>query len=194
MDAKEPRLSEAKQKLLEIQRRRGGFAASPSASAELKCRAQEIPAPLSLAQEQVWRLDQTAGKLAPLHNESITIHRHGPCNPLALEKSLAEIVRRHEIWRTTFETVAGRLVQMVHPAPATFQLPLSDLRALPAGEREKKALDLATQEARQPFDLQRGPLFRTRLITLDDAQHRLYLTAHRALLTGSLSSIFFPSS
>ncbi len=192
LDAKEPRLSEAKQKLLEIQRRRGSFAPTPSAPSELKCRASEIPAPLSLAQEQVWRLDQAAGKLAPLHNESITIHRHGPCNSVALEKSLAEIVRRHEIWRTTFETVDGRLVQMVHPAPATFQLTATDLRALPAGERENEAVDLATQDARQPFDLQRGPLFRARLVTLDDAEHRLYLTAHQSIVDGITVFDIFP--
>src|SRR5215475_9253623 len=98
---KESRLSEAKQKLLELQRR-GSFAPTASAATEAKSRTLEIPAPLALAQEQVWRLDQTAGKLAPLHNESITIHRHGACSVAALEASLAEIVRRHEIWRTTF--------------------------------------------------------------------------------------------
>jgi hypothetical protein len=75
---KETHLSEAKQNLLEIQRRQGGFAPAPSSACELRCRGQELPAPLSLAQEQVWRLDQTAGKLAPLHNEFMTIYRRGP--------------------------------------------------------------------------------------------------------------------
>lgn len=189
---KEPRLSEAKQRLLEIQRR-GGLAPTASAASELKRRARENPAPLSLAQEQVWRLDQTAGKLAPLHNESITIHRRGPCDPAALERSLAEIVRRHEIWRTTFEEVAGQPVQIVHPAPESFKLPVADLRTLPEGEREKRASDLATGDARKPFDLNHGPLFRARLITLDDAEHRLYLTAHQSIVDGITVFDVFPS-
>jgi surfactin family lipopeptide synthetase A len=56
---------------------------------------------------------------------------------------------------------------------------VADLRPLPRGAREKNALNLATQDARTPFDLKQGPLFRARLITLDDAEHRLYLIAER---------------
>lgn len=186
---REPRLSEAKQKLLEIQRQRS-LVPTASATSELK---RETPAPLSLAQEQVWRLDQRAGQLAPLHNESITIHRHGPCDPAVLEDALAEIVRRHEIWRTTFEERAGQPVQIVHPAPTAFKLPVSDLRALPEGEREKKARDLAARDASKPFDLSHGPLFRLRFITLDDDEHRLYLTAHQGIVDGITVFDIFPS-
>ncbi|HZZ15201.1 MAG TPA: condensation domain-containing protein, partial [Candidatus Sulfotelmatobacter sp.] len=157
----------------------------------MKCCPEEIPAPLSREQEQVWRLDQTAGKQSPLHNESITIHRHGPCDPILVERSLAEIIRRHEIWRTTFEVVEGRPVQVVHP-PTPFTLPVTDLRSLPRSEREKKAVDLATQDARQPFDLKQGPLLRARLITLDDAEHRLYLTAHQIIVDGITVFDLFP--
>jgi Condensation domain len=189
---KEPRLSEAKQKLLEIQRR-GGRIPAAATTLEVKRQARETPAPLSLAQEQVWRLDQTAGKLAPLHNESVTIHRHGVCDTAALEASLAEIVRRHEIWRTTFDIIAGLPVQIVHDAPATFTLPVTDLRTLPKADREKKALDFATQDASQPFDLKRGPLFRVRLVTLDDAEHHLYLTAHQSIVDGITVFDIFPS-
>ena len=190
--SKEAHLSEAKQRLLDIQRR-GGLIATASTTSELKRRAGEIPAPLSLAQEQVWRLDQTAGKLAPLHNESITIHRRGSCDPAALERSLAEIIRRHEIWRTTYDAVEGQPVQIVHPAPATFELPVADLRTLPESDREKKALDLATEDARKPFDLKHGSLFRSRLVTLDDAEHRLYLTAHQSIVDGITVFDIFPS-
>jgi Condensation domain len=189
---KEPSLSEAKQKLLEIQRRGGRIPAAATVP-EVKRRTLKTPVPLSLAQEQVWRLDQTAGKLAPLHNESITIHRHGPCDTAAMEASLAEIVRRHEIWRTTFEAMAGQPVQIVHAAPATSKLPVADLRTLPEADREKKALELASQDASKPFDLNHGPLFRTRLVTLDDAVHRLYLTAHQSIVDGITVFDIFPS-
>src|SRR5208283_474868 len=169
----EPHLSDAKRRLLE--RQRWGDRVSPPS----RQRPRKGPAPLAFAQEQVWRLDQTATKLAPLHNESITLHRHGPCNPEALGKSLAEIIRRHEIWRTTFELVEGQPVQIVHP-PAVFKLPVADLRTLPENQRERAALDLATREARLRFDIDHWPLFRATLVTLDDAEHRLFLTAHQS--------------
>ena len=188
---KEPRLSEAKQKLLELQRRGGSPASQTLGESELKRQPRETPAPLSLAQEQVWRLDQTAGKLVPLHNESITIHRRGACDSALLERSLTEIIRRHEIWRTTFETAAGRPVQIIHPA-ARFTLPVSDLRTLPQSDREKKALDLANEDARERFDLKRGPLWRARLITLGEGEHRLYLTAHQSIVDGITVFDVFP--
>jgi hypothetical protein len=192
--ANEPRLSEAKQRLLELQTRRANSPAEPAAS-ELSRHPRETPALLSPAQEQVWRLDQTAGKLAPLHNESITIHRRGPCDPAIMARSLAEIIRRHEIWRTTFEAAsgdqAGHPVQIVHP-PAPFPLLVSDLSALPQTERETQALALATADARQPFDLQTGPLLRARLVTLGDAEHRLYLTAHQTIVDGITVFHIFP--
>src|SRR5579863_9883387 len=104
---KEPLLSEAKRKLLELQMRRAATTPTEFDSTAEVLPPRESPVPLSLAQEEVWRLDQTAGKIAPLHNESITIHRRGTCDPATLQKSLTEIIRRHEIWRTTFEVSAG---------------------------------------------------------------------------------------
>jgi hypothetical protein len=190
---KEPRLSEAKRKLLELQMRRGVASLAASITSELKVHPRENPAPLSFVQEQVWRLDQTAGKLAPLHNESITIHRRGACDPAILERSLVEIVRRHEIWRTTFEQRAGQPIQIVHPAPTSFALPVSDLRQLPESDREKKALDLANEDARKPFDLKQGPLVRARVITLSDDEHCLYLTAHQSIVDGITVFDVFPS-
>jgi len=173
--------------------RRGDLISTPPAGNEPQRPPRESPVPLAFAQEQVWHLDQIAGKLAPLHNESITLHRHGPCDAGALERSLAEIVRRHEIWRTTFELANGEPVQMVHPAPITFKLPVVDLRTLPENEREKAALDLAAREARLGFDLDRWPLFRATLVTLDDAEHRLFLTAHQSIVDGITVFDLFPS-
>jgi hypothetical protein len=70
----------------------------------------ESPAPLSVSQEDIWRLSQESG-LPPLFNESVTIHRHGQLQVSVLEKALGEIVRRHEAWRATFEVLDGKPVQ-----------------------------------------------------------------------------------
>jgi hypothetical protein len=190
----EARLAQATGKLLLETQKRSVLTPAPSAVSRFNRSSEGVdPLPLSFSQEQVWRLDQTAGKLAPLHNESITIHRHGPCDILTLERSLAEIIRRHEIWRTTYGVVQGQPVQIVHAAPAVCKLPFSDLRTLPEGEREQKALELATRDAAQPFDLQRGPLLRGRLVTLDDTEHRFYLTAHQSIIDGVIVFYLFPT-
>jgi Condensation domain len=186
---REPQLSEAKQKLLEIQKRTG--LVRPGATPEVNRRTREAPTPLSLAQEQVWRLDQIAAKLAPLHHESITIHRNGACDPAMAEACLVEIVRRHEIWRTTFEVANGKPIQVVH-ANCKLRLAMTDLRNVSTSDRDAKALQLATQDAIEPFDLSRGPLFRARLVTLDDNHHRLYLTAHQLLVDGITVFDVFP--
>jgi surfactin family lipopeptide synthetase A len=186
----EPLLSEAKRKLLELQMRRAATAAPLDTPAQLP--AREHPLPLSLAQEEVWRLDQTAGKLTPLHNESITIYREGPCDPELVRRSLTEILRRHEIWRTTYAETNGRLAQIIHPAPESFPLAVSDLRNLSASERDPESMALATKDARTPFDLERGPLVRAQLITLRDNEHRICVTAHQSVVDGITVFDIFP--
>lgn len=191
-----PRLSEAKRKLLELQRRGKDLSDPASANSQktslLKPRVRKETAPLSFAQEQVWRLDQKLGH-SPLHNESITIHRRGGCNLSVLQRSLGEIVRRHEMWRTTFDERDGRPVQIVHPARESFDLAVNDLRSVPEVEREKKAIEAATDDARQPFDLKQGPLLRARVVTLSDNEHRLYLTAHQSIVDGITVFDIFPA-
>ncbi len=94
--SKEAHLSDTKQRLLEVQKRSALTPltpAGPGASSGKSRTIPEGPLPLSFSQEQVWRLDQTAARLAPLHNESITIYRHGLCDIPTLERSLAEIIR-----------------------------------------------------------------------------------------------------
>ena len=183
-------LSAAKQKLLQLQKR--GTLTAPSQPVTRR-RAPGEPVPLSFSQEQVWRLQQAVGVQSPLYNESITIHRHGVCDVHAIEASLAEIIRRHEIWRTTFELVAEEPVQIVRPAPTTFNLPVDDLRVYRLHEREARALSLATDDARHPFDLSHGPLLRARLVTVSGAEHRLYLTAHQIVIDGITVFDVFPS-
>jgi len=189
--ANEPLLSEAKRKLLEQMRRTG--AGAPSAATGVQLPARQHPLPLSLAQEEVWRLDQKAGQLTPLHNESITLHRHGLCDPEFVRQSLTEIVRRHEIWRTTYSESNGGLAQVIHPAPESFPLALSDLRNLPEGERDKAATALATEDATLLFDLGQGPLVRARLVTLRDNEHRIYVTAHQSVVDGITVFDIFPT-
>jgi hypothetical protein len=175
-------LSDTKRLLLE-RYLRGELAQSRRDLDAITPRPSGKPAPLSLTQEQVWLRAQATTGMPPLYNESITIHYVGSLDVAALERSVTEIVRRHEIWRTTFDSVGGQPVQIIQPA-STITLPVMDLRTLPESEREAEALRLATSEARRPFDLKHGPLVRATLLRMSDSYYRLYMIVHQIILDG----------
>src|SRR5262249_3800256 len=132
-------------------------------------RLEQGPAPLSHGEQQVWLHSQLAGDL-PLYNEAMTLHWHGSLDASALEQSLGEIVRRHAILRTTFHAIDGQPVQEVHAPSRSFNLRQVDLREGSPAERNRKAIELASRDAKHPFDLAQGPLFRALLVRLDDAE------------------------
>ncbi len=114
----------------------------------------------------------------------ITIHRKGTSDAAVIERSLLEIIRRHEIWRTTFEEVNGRPVQVVHPAPGDLHVPLLDLTGFSKSEQEGRVLRSVAELTERPFDLRRGPLLRFLLIRLTESSHRLVLIAHQSIVDG----------
>jgi amino acid adenylation domain-containing protein len=182
-------LSEAKRKLLENYLKGKAHQAAPTASIQRRTGAG--PAPLSYGQQQVWLHTQIAAGI-PIYNEPVTVHRNGPLDVGSLERSLSEILRRHEAWRTSFQVVSGELMQIVHPPPA-ITLPVADLSAVPPAEREPEALRLAAEEARRPFDLTRAPLVRFKLIRLSALEHRLLVTLHHLVFDGvSVYQVFLP--
>lgn len=154
-------------------------------------RPDDAPAPLSHGQEQLWLLSQMLPK-ATVYNECVTIHLPGALNAAAFEKSFNEILRRHEVWRTSFPVVHGRPIQQIHPPPHV-ALPVVDLRLLPVADREPAALRLASEEAVQPFDMANGPLLRATLVQLGDSEHRLFLTLHHIIFDGvAMYQVFLP--
>ncbi|HEX2091396.1 MAG TPA: amino acid adenylation domain-containing protein, partial [Longimicrobiaceae bacterium] len=137
---------------------------------------RDRPLPLSFSQERLWFLD----RLEPVnayYNIATAVRLRGPLDAGLLERSLGEVVRRHESLRTVFGTVGEEAVQVVVP-PAGFVLPVQDLAALPEDGREETMLRLVREEARGPFDLERGPLLRARLLRLAAGEHVLHLTLH----------------
>ena len=144
--------------------------------------ARDGDLPLSFAQQRLWFIDQLApGKSA--YNIPAAIRLKGPLNVVALERSLNEIVKRHEALRTTFAMVDGGPVQVIAPT-LTMALPVVDLRELSGDEREIEVQRLAAEEARLPFDLARGPLLRIKLLRLGDEEHVGLLTMHHIVSDG----------
>ncbi len=178
-------LSEAKRRLLERYLR--GEAPEPQTAAA----ADETgPIPASWGQRQVWLHSQLAD--LPIYNEPVTIHRRGFLDRSALSRSFAEIVRRHEAWRTGFAGDATALFQVVHP-PFCPAIDFADLRGEPPEVREGRALSIAAADARRPFDLAAPPLFRATLVRIGDDEHRLYLTLHHIIFDGvSIYRVFLP--
>jgi amino acid adenylation domain-containing protein len=144
--------------------------------------------PLSFAQQRLWFLDQFEPG-SPLYNIHTAVSINGPLNVTVLEQSLGEILRRHEILRTTFNIVGGQVVQTIHPT-SEWRLTVIDLRENGASERDYKAAKLATEEAQQPFDLAVGPLVRTKLLRLGEEDYRLLLTMHHIVSDGWSMGIF----
>src|SRR5438445_6805761 len=125
--------------------------------------------PTSYAQQRLWFLDQLVPGSA-FYNIPAAVSLPFEINVVALEKSLNEIVRRHESLRTTFAMERGLPVQIVWPH-LEVSVPVVELRNLPEAEGEATILRLAMEEARLPFNLVSGPLIRTRLLHLGPADY-----------------------
>ena len=164
--------------------------ARPAADDALAPRDRLTPAPLSFAQERLWFLD----RLEPgstLYNVPAALELRGALDAEALERSLAEVVRRHEALRTRFPLVRGEAVQAVAPPPA--HLPLPRVRAAGAdrGARRADALRRVEAEAWRPFDLAEGPLFRTLLVRVDGDEHLLLVAMHHTVSDGWSMGVLF---
>ncbi|HEU4767477.1 MAG TPA: condensation domain-containing protein, partial [Pyrinomonadaceae bacterium] len=136
--------------------------------------------PLSFAQERLWFLDQLEPGGAA-YNMPGAVWLEGDLNVDALERSLNEIVRRHEVLRTTFRAERGRPMQVIAPS-LHIALPLVDLTSFK--EPETEARRLAREEAGQPFDLAYGPLVRAVLLRLSGERHLLLVTLHHIVADG----------
>jgi len=148
---------------------------------------------LGLAQEQVWRRSLRAADKPPLYNETITVYRRGPLEVIVLEQCFAEILRRHEAWRSSFNLGSSQPVQVIHPAPLAVKIPVVDLRDLPGKEREAEATSLASEQAQQPFDPLQGPLLRPLLLKMDDTSYRFIVIAHQCIVDGVSVYQVFPT-
>ena len=135
--------------------------------------------PLSYAQRRLWFLDQMEPG-SSIYNIFHSLVLDGPVDTALVERSLNEIVQRHESLRTTFATHAGEPVQVIAPK-LTLPLQVFDLRRLPPAGREASAARIAREEARRPFDLARGPLLRATLLRADDAADTLLLSMHHII-------------
>jgi amino acid adenylation domain-containing protein len=151
-------------------------------------RTESGPAPLSFAQQRIWFLDQLEPE-NPLYNIHTGVELLGPLNVPVLQRSIAEILRRHEALRTTFTVIDDRPVQVINKN-AIFKLPVNDLQELDESQRPSKVSAWAEEDARRRFDLTKGPLLRANLLRLGETEHVLLLTIHHIISDGWSVGVF----
>jgi amino acid adenylation domain-containing protein/non-ribosomal peptide synthase protein (TIGR01720 family) len=178
-------LNPAQRDLLELLRKKSGPRKPPA----LVARSGAGPWPLSMDQERLWFLFQLT-PTDPSYNIGMVNRLRGALAPAVLARSLDDVVRRHEAWRTTFPSADGRPVQVVAP-PAPLPLPLIDLSGLPESFRKAEAWRVETEAALQPFDLACGPLVRALLLRHAADVHDLSLRGHHIVTDGVSFGLFW---
>jgi amino acid adenylation domain-containing protein len=137
----------------------------------------------SFAQQRLWFLDSLAPG-NPYYNVLTALRLTGSLNFTALTQTFNELVRRHEILRTTFVMVEGQPVQVIAPS-LIIPIRVIDLRnQFESQERETQARRLLSKEAQRSFNLTTGPLLRLTLLQLDEAEYVLLLNIHHIVADG----------
>src|SRR5689334_13550350 len=148
--------------------------------------SRDEPLPLSYAQERLWIFDRLNPN-SPVYNVSGGVHLKGHLDLSALERSVNEIVKRHEVLRTNFMIVDGQPRQNVLP-DLQLEIPVIDLSKAATVDREEEVQrlveKLAAEEVRQPFDLSSGPLLRMKILKLSEAEHVLLVNTHHIVSDG----------
>jgi amino acid adenylation domain-containing protein len=165
---------------------------SGAPSAVLAKRSPAEPASLSFSQERLWFLEQLEGASATYNICSATRFR-GMLRCSCLEQALAEIVRRHELLRTTFPRLEAANQQPIQKISefSEFQLEVGDLSSEIETQKEGAAREIMNKIAAQPMSLAKGPLFRAHLIRLDPENHILLVVMHHIVSDGWSFDVFF---
>jgi amino acid adenylation domain-containing protein len=144
--------------------------------------------PLSFAQQRLWFFSELEPN-SSAYNIPTAVRLTGKLNIAALSKSVAEILQRHEVLRTTFTVVDGEAIQVIGKGEH-FTFPVIDLQALAEEQKHQEVLNLASLEAQKPFDLVKAPLIRASLLQLSQTDHVVLLTMHHIVSDGWSTGIF----
>lgn len=182
------KLSEKKRMLLERLLLEEGIDTRNIAADPIPQREDRNFIPLSYTQERLWFVHQLEPD-EPVYNMPAALRFKGRLHVTALERSLNEIVRRHEALRTVFQVIDGQAVQVIVPEQP-LQLSVETLHTLPEDRREEELQRLMEESARHPFSLEKGPLIRTKLVQVDEQEYLLLLTIHHIIFDGWSIGVF----
>ncbi|QDL09667.1 non-ribosomal peptide synthetase [Brasilonema octagenarum UFV-E1] len=143
---------------------------------------------VSFAQERVYFIEQLAPSMTAYQFQE-SLRFQGDLNIPILEQSLSEILRRHEIFRTTFPAVEGKLVQVIHP-PQPVKLEVIDLQSVSKSEQEAEVQRLTDIAVQKPFKISELPLIRWTLLKLNHQEHVLVHVEHHMVHDGWSFNLF----
>jgi alpha-ketoglutarate-dependent taurine dioxygenase len=132
--------------------------------------------PLSFAQHRIWFAEQLQSG-SSIYNLTAGVELKGALAVIVLEQSFNEIIRRHEMLRSTFVTIEGNPAQIVNPSQP-MSLPLVDLSGLSRQQQQEQASRLSDEAGQRPFILSQGPLMRLFLLRLDESEHLAAVVMH----------------
>lgn len=144
--------------------------------------AREAEMPCSYAQERLWFLSALEGESAT-YNMPGALRLTGTLDVAALDSSLREIVRRHEVLRTRLVERGGRVVQIIEDGAGP-GLPLVDLSGRPDADREAESRQWVQDFVTQPFDLARELPVRFALLRHRATEHVLLIVMHHVAADG----------
>jgi acyl carrier protein len=136
-------------------------------------------APVSSAQELFWRMDDLLSG-ADFLNLPYGYRLSGRLNEAALRRAIESITARHGVLRTVFKARRGGLVQAVRRRPR-LRFKRFDLAAAPEAKRQAALERISRDDAREIFDLEKGPPFRVTLLRLAAEEHILLVTMHHII-------------
>ncbi|PMB52382.1 non-ribosomal peptide synthetase [Fischerella thermalis CCMEE 5201] len=149
-------------------------------SIEPIARSQQLP--ISFAQQRLWFLAQLEPD-SPFYNMPAAVQLQGKLNVKALEQSFNEIISRHEVLRTNFQTREGQAVAIVSiEKPLT--LSIIDISELASNQQQTEVRQQSLQEAQRTFDLNSDLLLRVKLLRLGEEEYLLLLTIHHIAFDG----------
>ncbi|MEG4144509.1 amino acid adenylation domain-containing protein [Microcoleus sp. Pol12B5] len=144
--------------------------------------------PLSFAQQRLWFFEQlTPGNFT--YHIVAGVRLTGTLDARSLDRSLNELVKRHEVLRTAFKTINGQPVQAI-ASNLELKILERDLRSLPETERSREVERLIAAEAKLAFDLSQAPLLRAKLLHLSDSNWVLLLSTHHIIFDAWSMGIF----
>jgi hypothetical protein len=141
----------------------------------------------SYAQQRMWYVDQLEPG-NPAYNVPWALRLRGVIDLRALQQSLDDVIKRHEILRTTFPVREGILTQKISPTCRN-RMAVVDLLDWNGEDRVREMQRLVNEEANRPFDLNTGPLLRAVLLKLEDQHHVFTFTMHHIICDGWSMSV-----
>jgi non-ribosomal peptide synthase protein (TIGR01720 family) len=138
--------------------------------------------PLSFAQQRLWILHQLEPQ-SVAYNIPIAARLIGPLDVDALQRTFDEIIRRHEVLRTTFDAESGEPAQVIAEA-ASRPMTIINLEGIGEDLAQAEMWAMLKAEAERPFDLRHDPLLRTTLIRKSEHEHVVLLTMHHIIYDG----------